>query len=199
MQEYQFQAPRPATLEDCKEASTSEAHRRYHVADVQFEEVTVNGKRRKVEPGEKLASNSKVQLKYSPSVQPQSDPFKKAVMRLAKRELLSFAAALRSRICSGKPNQPSADALGFAKKVDAHSKVFQPYLKLTGVTAQELKRDATASFNLRNADAHPTDVQLQQMADDCQDYVELMQGTMQHECQLVLHFECIRSNLFRLS
>lgn len=66
-QEFQYQASRPATLEDCKEASTRQARKRYHVDDVQFHEAQVNGKRRKVEATEKLTSNTKLDLKYSPA------------------------------------------------------------------------------------------------------------------------------------
>ena len=57
---------------NCKEASTREARKRYHVDDVQFHEVTVNGKHRKVDVTEKLASNSKLNLKYSPAPQVQA-------------------------------------------------------------------------------------------------------------------------------
>ncbi len=160
--------PRPATLEDCKEASTREARKRYHVDNVQFHEVRVNGKHRKVDATEKVASNSKLDLNYSPSpqvqagfrtsshkfvhkmpsvvskqlcksrlvLQPRTDPVKKAVkkavQRLAKKELVSFGAAVRSRICSGKPNKPR-DAPGFSQTVDKHIQKFQPYFQLTGV------------------------------------------------------------------
>ena len=57
---------------------------------------------------------------------------KKAVQQLATKELLSFAGAVRSRICLGKPNKQK-DAPGFAQTVDKHIQKFQPYFQLTGV------------------------------------------------------------------
>lgn len=63
-------------------------------------------------------------------LQPQIDPMKKAVQRLARKELVSFAAAVRSRICSGKPNK-QRDAPGFSQTVDRHIQKFKPYLQLT--------------------------------------------------------------------
>ena len=66
------------------------------------------------------------------------------------------------------------------------------------MTAEELKDDEATSSHLRNADAHPTDSQLQQMADECQEYVDLMQDSMPHECQLAVHFEWIRTHLLQL-
>ena len=68
-QEFQYSVPRPASFEQCKEASILEARKRYHVDKVQFYQVAVNGKQRKVEASEKLASNSKLDLKYSPATQ----------------------------------------------------------------------------------------------------------------------------------
>ena len=126
--------------------------------------MTVNGKHRKVEATEKLASNSRLDLKYSPApqvqagfrtssrqsvhkmslvmakqlyksrliLQPRNDPVKKATQRLAKKELVSFAAAVRSRICSGRPNKPR-EAQGFSQTVDKHIQKFEPYFQLTGV------------------------------------------------------------------
>ena len=70
------------------------------------------------------------------------DPVKKAVQQLAKKDLLSFAAAVRSRICLGKPNkeqdaqkgvQQGAKKDGFAQTVDMHIQKFEPYFHLTGV------------------------------------------------------------------
>lgn len=65
-------------------------------------------------------------------LQPQTDPVTKAVQQLAKKELLSFAAAVRNRICLGKPNKQQG-APGFSQTVDQHIHEFQPYLQLTGV------------------------------------------------------------------
>ena len=129
---------------------------------MQFHQLTVNGKHRKVDATGKLASNSELDLKYSPApqiqaglrtishpsvhtyfvmakqfqrprliLQPRIDPVKKAVQRLAKKELVSFAAAVRSRICSGKPNK-QRDAPGFSQTVDKHIQKFEPYLQFTG-------------------------------------------------------------------
>lgn len=67
------------------------------------------------------------------------------------------------------------------------------------MTAEKLKSDAIASYSSRNADAHPTDEQLQGLADDCGDYIDLMQEVMPHECQLAMHFDWIKSHLFALS
>lgn len=151
-------------MEDCQEASTREARKRYHVDKVQLHEVAVNCKHRKVDATEKLTSNSKLCLKYIPApqvqaglrtsshqsvhttsfvmtkqlkksqliLQPRIDPVKKAVQQLAKKELASFAAAVRSRICSGKPNKQRG-APGFSQTVDKHIQKFEPYLQLTGV------------------------------------------------------------------
>ena len=68
-----------------------------------------------------------------------------------------------------------------------------------GLTAAEFKSTATASYTSCDADAHPTDKQLQDMAEDCCEYVELMQESMPHECQLATHFEWIKLHLFALS
>lgn len=174
---------------------------------MQFYQVAVNGKQRKVEASEKLASNSKLDLKYSPATQPRVDPVKKAVQQLAKKDLLSFAAAVRCRICLGKPNkeqdeqkgvQQGAKKDGFAQTVDKHIQKFEPYFCLTGLTAEKFKNDATASYSTRNQDAHPTDDQLQEMAEECCSYVELMQDIMPHECQLAMHFDWVKSHLFGL-
>ena len=64
------------------------------------------------------------------------------------------------------------------------------------MTAEKFKRDAIASYSSRNADTHPTDEQLQEMAEDCCEYIDLMQELMPHECQLAMHFEWVKSHLF---
>lgn len=74
-------------------------------------------------------------------MQPRVDPVKQAVQRLARKDLLSFAAAVRSRICLGMPNksqaqknaQKDAKKDGFAETVDKHVQKFQPYFQRTGV------------------------------------------------------------------
>lgn len=65
--EFQYTVPKPATFEDCEKASTREAHKRYRTDDLRLHEVTVNGRRKDVEASEKLARNSKLCYKYSPS------------------------------------------------------------------------------------------------------------------------------------
>lgn len=87
-------------------------------------------------------------------MQPRVDPVKQAVQRLARKDLLSFAAAVRSRICLGTPNKPQAqrdaqkDAKnaqkeakkdGFAETVDKHVQKFQPYFERTGVMRRFLE------------------------------------------------------------
>lgn len=67
------------------------------------------------------------------------------------------------------------------------------------MTTEEFKSDDTVYHNSRSADAHPTDMQLQGMAQDCCEYVELMQELMPHECQLAMHFNWVRLHLFALS
>lgn len=68
-------------------------------------------------------------------LQPWVGPVKKTVQQLAKKELVSFAAAVRSRICLGKPKkQKEAEASGFSKTVDKHIQKFEPYFQLTGVS-----------------------------------------------------------------
>lgn len=67
------------------------------------------------------------------------------------------------------------------------------------LTVEKFKSHATASFSSRNAGAHPTDDELQEMAEGCCEYVELMQDVMPHECQLALYFDWIKSHLFTLS
>ena len=119
--------------------------------------------------------------------------------------------------------QQGAKKDGFAQTVDKHIQKFEPYFRLTGVillscdvqrtgtntwkltgcvnaglTAEKFKNDATASYSTRNQDAHPTDDQLQEMAEECCSYVELMQDIMPHECQLAMHFDWVKSHLFGL-
>lgn len=75
-------------------------------------------------------------------LQPRVDPVKQAVQQLAKKDLLSFAAAVRCRMCLGKPNgqndaskdaQKDAQQDDFAQTVDKHIQKFQPYFQRTGV------------------------------------------------------------------
>lgn len=75
-------------------------------------------------------------------LRPRVDPVKQAVQRLARKDLLFFAAAVRSRICLGKPNrqkdtlndaQNDAQQDGFAQIVEKHIQEFQPYFQRTGV------------------------------------------------------------------
>ena len=67
------------------------------------------------------------------------------------------------------------------------------------MTAQKLKSDAIVSYSLRNADTHPTDEQLQRLAEDCCEYIDLMQELMPHECHLAMHFDWVKSHLLALS
>ncbi|KAK9827810.1 hypothetical protein WJX74_003350 [Apatococcus lobatus] len=136
--------------------------------------------------------------------QPWVDPVKKAVQQLAKKELLSFGVAVRSRICLGRPNkqtdtEQAAQQDGFAQKVDKHIQKFQPYLQQIGVTAENFKTASTACDCSRNEGGHPIDKQLQDMAEECCGYVELMQDIMPQECQLAKHFDWIELHLFALS
>ena len=87
--------------------------------------------------------------------------------------------------------QQGAKKDGFAQTVDKHIQKFEPYFRFTGVillscdvqstgtntwkltgcvnaglTAEKFKNDATASYSTRNQDAHPTDDQLQEMAEE---------------------------------
>ncbi|KAL3159644.1 hypothetical protein ABBQ38_010054 [Trebouxia sp. C0009 RCD-2024] len=176
--EHQYTAPKPATIEECQKAFTREACKRYRVDNVRFHEATVNGRLRHVEASEKYKVAS------------------------------VCAQYLWSRICLGKPNrqkdtlndaQNDAQQDGFAQIVEKHIQEFQPYFQRTGLTAEKFKSNATASYSAWNIDAHPTDDQLQEMAEDCCEYVELMQETMPHECQLALHFEWIKLHLFTLA
>ncbi|KAK9866701.1 hypothetical protein WJX84_002970 [Apatococcus fuscideae] len=152
--------------------------------------------------GDRVTRDSKLEFEYSPSLQPKNDPVKKAVQSLAKNELLSFGAAVRSRICLGHPNKPQKEGEeqvdGFAQKVDRHFKKFLPYLQQTGVTAEDFKKASTDSYRSLNEGTHPIDKQLQDMAEACCDYVELMQDSMPHECQLATHFAWIKAHLFAL-
>ena len=68
-----------------------------------------------------------------------------------------------------------------------------------GVTVDTFKRDAEASCKLHSTLVPPTDDQIQQMAEDCRDYADLLQDTMPHECALARNFDWVRSNLFTLA
>ncbi len=58
----------------------------------------------------------------------------KAVKMLAKKEVLLFAATVRSRICRGKPNEElNKDTQTFAKTVDNNVSAFQPNVDMTGI------------------------------------------------------------------
>ena len=54
------------------DTDTCEARKRYRLDNMQFNEVTVNGKHRNVEASEKLTSDSKLCFKYSPSPEVQT-------------------------------------------------------------------------------------------------------------------------------
>ncbi|DBA74199.1 TPA: hypothetical protein ACH3X1_010993 [Trebouxia sp. C0004] len=111
-----------------------------------------------------------------------------------------MAVLVRSRICRGKPNEDfNKDTQTFAKIVDNNVSAFQPYVDMTGVTLAQLKSDASTSFRSRSVLVHPTDDQIEQLAEECAAYVDLLQDTMPHECNLVSNFEWVRSNLFALS
>ena len=67
-------------------------------------------------------------------LQARGDPTEKAVKMLAKKEVLLFAATVRSRICRGKPNKEfNKDTQTFAKTVDNNVRAFQPYVDMTGM------------------------------------------------------------------
>ena len=70
-------------------------------------------------------------------LQPRVDPVRQAVQRLARKELLSFAAAVRRRTYLGKPTKQDAQndvqKDGFAQTVDKDIQEFQPDIRLTGV------------------------------------------------------------------
>jgi hypothetical protein len=58
----------------------------------------------------------------------------KAVKMLDKKEVLLFAATVRSRICRGKPNENlDKDTQTFAKIVDNNVSAFQSYVDMTGM------------------------------------------------------------------
>ena len=152
--------------------------------------------------------------KGSVQLQGGVDPYQKAVKALAKKELLVCAATIRSRICNGKPNKPKPETQTFASKVDNNVQVFQAYANKTGVvlcsclryaaqtqllqsvctlcragvTLQQFKDDAQASFSARREVVYPTDEQLRNLVADCMEYVDLMQESMPHECDLVTNF-----------
>lgn len=123
--------------------------------------------------------------------------------------------------CRGKPNEElNKDTQTFAKTLDNNVRAFQPYVNMTsmwcvyvlarcaqhvhqlaehhvylhaGVTLEQLKKDASTSIRSRSVLVHPTDDQIEQLAEECAAYVDLLQDTMPHECNLVSNFEWVRS------
>lgn len=55
-----------------------------------------------------------------------------------------------------------------------------------------------AAYYSRKIGTHLTDKQLADMAQGCRNYVDLMQDSMPHECQLAMRFDWIRAHLFAL-
>ena len=67
------------------------------------------------------------------------------------------------------------------------------------MTLQQFKDDAQASFSAQREVVHPTDEQLRDLVADCMEYVDLMQESMPHECDLVTNFQWVQSHMFALS
>lgn len=164
--------------------------------------VMQSGKRTKRTPSELLQKGDKhfvMEEGHSSfkKLEAELAPYKKATERMARKELLLFAGILRSRICRGKPNKERQDNHGstFIQKVEDNKEVFQSSANITGVTLESLKESATQSRSRRDA-VHPTDEEIQKQAEECLDYVDLMENVMPHECALVKNFKWVQSNLF---
>lgn len=79
---------------------------------------------------------------------------------------------------------------------DVHKK--QSRCVSAGWDVEKVKDHVVESFRLRNAIVHAVDGQLQQQAEQCQAYVDLMEDSMPYECALVNDFQWVKANLFSL-
>ena len=64
--------------------------------------------------------------------------------------------------------------------------------------AEAFKRNATDTDKTSSAFDNATDADIQTMAEECMDYVELMQSDCPHECYWVVNIEWVQNNLFEL-
>lgn len=75
----------------------------------------------------------------------------------------------------------------------------ESFATYTGTTVDQFKKDAAASCKLRSDAVLPTDNQIQQTANDCVQYVDLLQDTMPHKWVLASSFGWVQTNMFALA